>query len=82
MRGAEGGRKKGGKGASIAYTIADSSLGRLLVAVTERGVCAVSLGDDDSALAAGLRDEYPAAAITPALPRRAPDRIAMAPSSC
>lgn len=64
--------KKGGKGAAIAYTIADSSLGRLLVAVTERGVCAVSLGDDDSALTAGLRTEYPAATITRADARLMP----------
>ncbi len=55
--------KKGGKGAAIAYTIAASPLGRLLVGVTERGVCAVSLGDEDAALVKGLRAEYPAAEI-------------------
>jgi AraC family transcriptional regulator of adaptative response/methylated-DNA-[protein]-cysteine methyltransferase len=64
--------KKGGKGASIAYTIADSSLGRLLVAVTERGVCAVSIGEDDSALTTALRTEYPAATITRADARLMP----------
>jgi AraC family transcriptional regulator, regulatory protein of adaptative response / methylated-DNA-[protein]-cysteine methyltransferase len=64
--------KKGGKGAAIAYTIADSPLGRLLVGMTERGVCAVSLGDDDAALAAGLRAEYPEAAVTRADPRLMP----------
>jgi len=64
--------KKGGKGASIAYTIAGSSLGRLLVAVTERGVCAVSLGDDDSVLTTALRTEYPAASITRADARLMP----------
>jgi AraC family transcriptional regulator of adaptative response/methylated-DNA-[protein]-cysteine methyltransferase len=60
--------KKGGKGARIGFTIAPSPLGRLLVAATERGVCAVSLGTDDDAtgddaLEAGLRKEYPEAAI-------------------
>jgi AraC family transcriptional regulator of adaptative response/methylated-DNA-[protein]-cysteine methyltransferase len=35
----------------------------LLVAATERGVCAVKLGDSDAALQADLRKEYPAAEI-------------------
>jgi AraC family transcriptional regulator of adaptative response/methylated-DNA-[protein]-cysteine methyltransferase len=55
--------KKGGKGAAIAFTTTESPLGRLLVATTERGVCAVSLGETDAALEAGLRAEYPAATI-------------------
>ncbi|MDP7652118.1 MAG: bifunctional DNA-binding transcriptional regulator/O6-methylguanine-DNA methyltransferase Ada [Rhodospirillales bacterium] len=54
---------KGGKGAAIAYAIAASPLGRLLVAATERGVCMVSLGDDDAALEKELANDYPAAAI-------------------
>ena len=64
--------KKGGKGAAIAFTIASSPLGRLLVGTTERGVCAVSLGDDDAALAQRLRAEYPAATITRADARLMP----------
>jgi AraC family transcriptional regulator of adaptative response/methylated-DNA-[protein]-cysteine methyltransferase len=55
--------KRGGLGARIGYTIATTRLGRLLVAATERGVCFVSLGDDDAALEAALADEYPAAEI-------------------
>ncbi len=54
---------KGGKGAVIAYAITDSPLDRLLVGATERGLAAVYLGDDDGALEAALRAEYPAAAI-------------------
>ncbi len=54
---------RGGKGMRIVYTIADSPLGRLLVAATERGVCAVALGDSDSELAAKLFAEYPQASI-------------------
>jgi AraC family transcriptional regulator, regulatory protein of adaptative response / methylated-DNA-[protein]-cysteine methyltransferase len=42
----------------IRYTVTDCPLGRLLVAWTERGVCAVSLGDDDAALEAKLRRRY------------------------
>lgn len=53
----------GGSGMHIHYTIAESALGRLLVAATERGICAVSLGDDDTALLAALREEYPASAL-------------------
>lgn len=54
---------RGGKGASIAYTIAACALGRVLVAATERGLCAVSLGDTDAGLEADLGKDYPAAEI-------------------
>ncbi|NTW98201.1 MAG: methylated-DNA--[protein]-cysteine S-methyltransferase [Oscillochloris sp.] len=47
----------------IGYTIVDSPLGRLLVAATDRGVCAVSLGDDDAHLERELRAEYPRAEL-------------------
>ncbi|HEX3371223.1 MAG TPA: Ada metal-binding domain-containing protein, partial [Candidatus Acidoferrales bacterium] len=55
--------RKGGLGMNISYTIADSSLGRVLVAGTERGVSAVYLGDKDADLAATLREEYPQSTI-------------------
>lgn len=54
---------RGGKGMRIIYATADCSLGRLLVAATERGVCSVALGDSDAELIAGLSAEYPNAAI-------------------
>jgi len=54
---------RGGSGAVINYTTARCSLGRLLVAGTERGICAVKLGDSDTALEADLFNEYPAAVI-------------------
>ena len=44
--------RQGGRGMEIQYTIADSPLGRLLVAATEKGVSAVYLGDRDAVLAA------------------------------
>lgn len=47
----------------ISYTIVKCRLGRLLVAATERGVCAVSLGDSRRELEAFLRGEYPNAKI-------------------
>lgn len=52
---------KGGKGAKITYAIVDSPLGRLLVAATSKGVCFVSLNDDDSQLEAALFAEFPEA---------------------
>ncbi len=56
--------RKGGRGAAISYTTVASPLGRLLVARTERGVCAVCLGDDDAALEAALAEQFPAATLT------------------
>jgi AraC family transcriptional regulator of adaptative response/methylated-DNA-[protein]-cysteine methyltransferase len=55
--------RRGGAGMRIRFTTAGSSLGRLLVAMTERGVCAVALGDTDEELAGSLRREYPQAVI-------------------
>lgn len=46
---------------SIRYTIAPSPLGRLLLAATGRGACAVCIGDDDAALEAELTARHPAA---------------------
>ncbi|HSQ23577.1 MAG TPA: bifunctional DNA-binding transcriptional regulator/O6-methylguanine-DNA methyltransferase Ada [Pyrinomonadaceae bacterium] len=54
---------RGGKGMRIIYTTTDCSLGRLLVAATERGVCSVALGDSDAKLVAALFAEYPNASI-------------------
>src|SRR5437867_12857257 len=54
---------RGGKGMRIIYTIADCSLGRVLVAATERGVCSIALGDSDSDLITALFAEFPNASI-------------------
>ena len=48
---------------TIRYATTATSLGRLLVACTERGVCAVSLGNDDAALLADLAARFPGATI-------------------
>src|SRR5215472_9486387 len=47
----------------ITYAVTDSALGRLLVGSTSRGVCAISLGDDDADLTAVLSEEYPEAMV-------------------
>ncbi len=55
--------RRGGEGVGFSYAVTSSPLGRLLVAATERGVCAVKLGDRVRDLEADLRSEYPAATI-------------------
>ncbi|CAN5615227.1 hypothetical protein BH18ACI3_BH18ACI3_11000 [soil metagenome] len=55
--------KKGGKDMKINYTIADSRLGKLLVAATEKGICSVSFGDDVKTLKDELKKEFWAASI-------------------
>ncbi|HYC13282.1 MAG TPA: bifunctional DNA-binding transcriptional regulator/O6-methylguanine-DNA methyltransferase Ada [Stellaceae bacterium] len=62
--------RRDGKGAVIDFTTVRAPLGRLLVAATERGLAAVSLGADDARLEHALRREYPAAEI-----RRADARL-------
>ncbi|MFN2400171.1 MAG: methylated-DNA--[protein]-cysteine S-methyltransferase [Gemmatimonadaceae bacterium] len=44
----------------ISYAIADSPLGKLLVATTDRGICYVTVGDTDSETESSLRRQYPA----------------------
>jgi AraC family transcriptional regulator of adaptative response/methylated-DNA-[protein]-cysteine methyltransferase len=55
--------RRGGAGMTISYTIAPCSLGRVLVAATERGISAVYLGDRDPEMVAALHKEYPRAEI-------------------
>src|SRR5204863_6966624 len=55
--------RAGGKGARIDYATAASTLGRVLIAATARGVCAIRFGDDDAQLEADLRAEFPAAEV-------------------
>ena len=58
--------QKGGKGMRIGYSIANSPLGKVLVAATERGVSAVYLGDQERKLVEELCEEYPLAEISAA----------------
>ncbi len=55
--------RKGGAGMKIGFTVAPSSLGKVLVAGTERGISAVYLGDDERTLVSALHKEYPRAEI-------------------
>ncbi|MCC7023397.1 MAG: bifunctional DNA-binding transcriptional regulator/O6-methylguanine-DNA methyltransferase Ada [Thermomicrobiales bacterium] len=55
--------RRGGEGMTIRFGTAASAMGRVLVAATELGICAASIGDNDGALEAALRSEFPRAAI-------------------
>ena len=55
--------RNGGPGSTIGFTIVDSPLGRLLVAATARGVCAVKMGSTDAALRDDLQREFSAATL-------------------
>jgi len=57
--------KKGGKNIRISFAITDCSLGKLLVASTEKGVCRVAFGETSQKLTASLVQEFPAAEIQP-----------------
>lgn len=54
---------RGGAGLQIDYAITACDLGKLLVARTAKGVCAVAFGDDEISLVENLRKEYPKAEI-------------------
>jgi AraC family transcriptional regulator of adaptative response/methylated-DNA-[protein]-cysteine methyltransferase len=54
---------RGGQGARIRWCTTPTSLGRVLVAATDRGLCFVEIGPDDRTLLAGLRQEFPRASV-------------------
>ncbi len=55
--------RRGGRGVEIAYAITRVPLGRVLVATTERGVCAVELGTTNDEVVAALQRDFPQASI-------------------
>ncbi len=55
--------QRGGKGMFIRYTTLDSPVGRMLLAATDHGACAISFGDSDGGLLEGLRREFPDATV-------------------
>jgi AraC family transcriptional regulator of adaptative response/methylated-DNA-[protein]-cysteine methyltransferase len=57
--------RHGAVGLVIGYTVVPTPLGKLLVAGTARGVCAVKLGDAEARLEADLREEFFGATIAP-----------------
>jgi len=55
--------QRGGAGLEIRYTILETRLGKTLIAATERGICAIALGEKESKLEKELQDEFPAAGL-------------------
>ena len=56
--------RSGSTGESIRYAVGKCSLGSILVAATEEGVCAILLGDDPASLVRELQDSFPKAQLT------------------
>ncbi len=55
--------RDGGKGETIRYAVHACSLGELLVAATEKGICAIQFGDEADTLIAGLAKRFPEAKL-------------------
>jgi len=55
--------RAGGPDLEIRFAIGQCSLGAILVAATQRGVCAILLGDDPTALAHDLEQRFPRAQL-------------------
>jgi AraC family transcriptional regulator of adaptative response/methylated-DNA-[protein]-cysteine methyltransferase len=53
----------GGADAEIRFAVGASTLGAILVAATDKGVCAIMLGDDPARLVRDLQDQFPAARL-------------------
>lgn len=55
--------RAGGAGATIHFALGQCSLGAILVAQSEKGICAILLGDDPEALLHDLQDQFPKAQL-------------------
>jgi AraC family transcriptional regulator of adaptative response/methylated-DNA-[protein]-cysteine methyltransferase len=51
--------RRGAVAAVVRYTIAASPLGRMLIAATDKGICAIQFADSEAALQQGLMREFP-----------------------
>jgi AraC family transcriptional regulator of adaptative response/methylated-DNA-[protein]-cysteine methyltransferase len=57
--------RRGAIAAVIRYTCADSPLGRMLIAATQKGICSIQFGASDDELIEGLKREFPFAQRKP-----------------
>lgn len=55
--------RTGGTGETIRFAVGESTLGSILVASSEQGVCAILMGDDPDLLARDLQDRFPKARL-------------------
>jgi AraC family transcriptional regulator of adaptative response/methylated-DNA-[protein]-cysteine methyltransferase len=51
--------RRGAIAAPIRYSCTDSPLGRMLIAATDKGICAIQFADSDDELEHGLKHEFP-----------------------
>jgi len=51
--------RRGAVAAPIRYTFTDSPLGRMLIAATDKGICAIQFANTDGELEQGLKHEFP-----------------------
>jgi AraC family transcriptional regulator of adaptative response/methylated-DNA-[protein]-cysteine methyltransferase len=64
--------RRGGEGVTIRYSITDAAQGRLLMARTECGICAILMADNEKVLTGQLQAEFPRAMLVrdKAMPKR------------
>jgi AraC family transcriptional regulator of adaptative response/methylated-DNA-[protein]-cysteine methyltransferase len=55
--------RSGGTGESIRFAVGECSLGSILVAATDKGICAITLGENPDSLVRGLQDRFPKARL-------------------
>ena len=55
--------RAGGAGEEIRFAVGACSLGAILVAATDQGICAILMGDDPEALVHDLQDRFPRARL-------------------
>ncbi len=55
--------RRGGGGETIRFAVGECSLGSILVAATEKGICTILLGDDPGGLVRELEDRFPRAEL-------------------
>ena len=64
--------RRGAVSAMIRYTCSDSPLGRMLIAATEKGICAIQFANSDEELESGLKHEFPSPSAAATTRRCAP----------
>ena len=65
--------QKGGEGESIAYAYRETSLGLLMMAATDKGVCFAEFGNDEESLYEQLQTEFPKARLAPSRASESPE---------
>lgn len=60
--------RKGGRDATLRFAVGESSLGAILAAKSDLGICAILLGDDPLLLVQQLQDKFPQAELIGGMP--------------